>query len=81
MANFKLDPAQTNLLNFIQQHQQAIFSGILSTIAIKDFKYNVDEKTQFRLNSDLTEIEITQLGDNTKDQDKENAKDAIKSAK
>lgn len=73
MKKIELSKAETSLLIYVQNHQQAIFSGLLSTIAIDKHKVAVDEKTQFKLNADLTEMEITQL--------EEDGKDAIKAAK
>jgi len=61
MAKHKLDVADSNLLIYVRNHQQAIFSGLLSTIAITKLKYPVDENTKFQLSDDLSEITITQI--------------------
>ena len=56
----KLKDTQASLLHFVRNHQQAIFSGILSTIAM-DLGYTVTDKTQFTLKDDLTELTMSEL--------------------
>lgn len=72
MKKIELSKAETSLLIYVQNHQQAIFSGLLSTIAIDKHKIAVDDKTQFKLNADLTEMEISKIDD---------GENAIKAAK
>lgn len=55
-----LEVPDSNLLTFTQSHTQAIFSGILSTIAMKN-EYIVTDHTQFKLNEDFTELTVTEL--------------------
>lgn len=57
---FSLKPAESNMLMFIQQHQQAIFSGLLSTIAMDRLAYHVTENTVFELNSNFSEMKLTE---------------------
>lgn len=64
--SYSLKPAETNLLIYIQQHSQNIFSGVLSTIAMDRLAYAVTDKTQFNLNDTLTELRITELEDKPK---------------
>lgn len=59
-ATHKLNNTDVSLLNYIQRHQQAIFSGVLSNIAMR-LNYKVTENTQFQLSADLTELTITEL--------------------
>lgn len=58
---FSLKAHETNLLAFTQQHQQAIFSGILSTIVADRFGYQPTSNTKFTLNENLTEIVIEEI--------------------
>lgn len=60
-----LSDTDTNLLRFVQQHQQAVFSGILSTIAIDKLEYKVTDHTKFQLNADLTEMELSEIAEDS----------------
>lgn len=61
MNEYQLSPADSNLLVYIKNHQDAIFSGVLSTIALDRLKYNVTDKTQFKISEDFSKITITEL--------------------
>lgn len=56
----KLEDTDISLLRYTQRHQQAIFSGLLSNIAMR-LGYEVTENTQFQLSAGLDEITITEL--------------------
>lgn len=58
---FNLKPSESNLLRFTHEHQQAIFSGILSTVAMDRLGYAVSEHTKFELNGDFTKIKLSEL--------------------
>jgi hypothetical protein len=58
---FSLKPNETSLLHFVREKQEAVFSGILSTIAAERLSYQVTDRTQMKLNADLTEIVFTEL--------------------
>lgn len=58
---YSLKPAETNMLRFIHNHQQAIFSGVLSTISIDRLAYHVSENTKFELNGDFTQLRLTEM--------------------
>jgi hypothetical protein len=58
--DIKLTPEQTNLIRFVYDKQQAIFSALLSTIAT-EHNAPVTDKTQFALNQDLTSMEVKEL--------------------
>lgn len=58
----KLDNEDINLLRYIQRHQQAVFSGVLSNVAMR-LGYKVTENTQFTLSAELDEMTITELKD------------------
>lgn len=64
---YKLKEHETKLLVFIQQKQQAIFSGILSTIVADRLGFAVTDHTQFKLNAELTEMEISELEPTTQE--------------
>lgn len=57
---YQLSKEDQNLLTFVTQHQQAIFSGILSTIALK-FGVQVGEHTQFVLSPDMSKVTISEI--------------------
>jgi hypothetical protein len=76
---FSLKTEDTNLLQYVRQHQNAIFSGILSTMAITKFGYKVDEKTKFELSEDLTKVTISQIDEATATP--EDTESAIKASK
>lgn len=59
-TTIKLKPTQTDLLRFVRVHQQAIFSGLLSTIALEE-KQDITDYTQFSLNEELTEMTLTEI--------------------
>lgn len=59
--NYSLKEAETNTLNIIQQSHQRNFAATLSLIAQERMGYKVTERTQFKLNPELTEIEISEL--------------------
>ena len=52
--------SQANLIYFVQQHQQAVMAGIMSSIAI-DMGYNVTDHTQFELSQDMKVLKVTEL--------------------
>ena len=58
---YSLKPAETNMLRYVHSHQQAIFSGILSTVAIDRLAYHVSENTKFELNGDFTELKLSEM--------------------
>jgi hypothetical protein len=60
MSKHELTQTEQNLLAFVQNHQQAIFSGLLSTIAIDRLKVKVTDHTQFELSGDFKNITITE---------------------
>jgi len=57
---FSLKESETNLLIYIQQHQQAIYSGILSTIAIDRLAYKITDRTQFEISPDVKTLKMTE---------------------
>lgn len=59
--SYRLKTAESNLLRFVQQHQQAVFAGVLSNIASESFGYVVDEHTQFEVSADYAEVKVTQI--------------------
>jgi len=60
MNKIELSKEQAQLLRYVYDKQQAIFSGILSTLA-HEHGATVDENTQFSLNEDMTVIDITKI--------------------
>jgi len=76
----ELKPQQTALLVYIRNHHQAIFSGILSTMAI-DLNYKVTDKTQFSLSADLTSMTITELENNENNDPEASSSTAAKTSK
>jgi len=72
-VTIKLEQPDAQLLTFIQTHSQAIFSGTLSTIALKQ-GHTVTENTQFKLNDQFTELTITELEPPTEDSPVKEAK-------
>lgn len=60
--DYQLSTEDQNLLTFVTQHQQAIFSGILSTIALK-LGVKVGQHTQFLLSPDMSKMTISELED------------------
>lgn len=63
IKRFNLKKGESQLLIFIRNQQQAQFSAMLSYIAAERLSYPVSERTQFKLNADLSEVEITELSD------------------
>ena len=57
---FNLSQSETNLLMFIQQHQQAVFVGALSHITTDRLGIPVTEFTQFELSDSFKELKITE---------------------
>lgn len=58
---FNLKPIETQLLVIVHNNQQAVFSAILSTFATERLGYAVTERTQFKLNAEMNEIEISEI--------------------
>ena len=69
-----LSNTDVSLLGYVQRHQQAIYSGLLSNVAMR-LGYEVTENTQFTLSADLTELTITELAP-----DATTSTDAVKQA-
>lgn len=59
---YGLSEQETSLLVFVRNHMDAIFSGIISTIAGTRLGYSVTPNTQFNLSGDLKNITIMELG-------------------
>jgi len=57
---FSLSQSETNLLSFIQQHQQAVFVGVLSHISTDRLNVPVTEFTQFEISDGFKELKITE---------------------
>jgi hypothetical protein len=66
---FSLSEHETNLLSFVQNHQQAIFSGLLSTIAMDRLAVKVTDHTQFELSSDFKKITISEKPEQTAEEE------------
>lgn len=77
--SFNLRPAESQLLAFTKHHQDAIFSGLLSTIAADRMSYPVTERTQFQLNADMNELTVIELPE--PEEDKAQEESPIKEAK
>lgn len=60
---FSLKQAETQTLVVMQNSHQQAFAALLSMIAVERLGYHVTEKTQFKLNPELSEIEITEIVD------------------
>lgn len=60
LQDYKLSDTDVSLLHYVQRHQQAVFSGLLSNIAMR-LGYTVTENTQFALTPDLSGMKITEL--------------------
>lgn len=58
---FKLSPEETQTLAIIQTSHQRTFAATLSLIAQGSMGYQVSERTQFKLNPDFTEMEISEI--------------------
>ena len=60
MKEIELAPLDSNLLVYIQNHQQAVFSGVLSTI-VANTGYTVTDKTRFEISADYTKIKVSEI--------------------
>lgn len=58
---YSLTVHEANMLRFVNNHQNAIFSGLLSTIAGSRLGYTVTEKTQFNLSGDFSTMTLMEL--------------------
>lgn len=58
---YSLKGSETNLLRFVQQHQQAVFAALLSNIASERLAYKVSETTQFELNGDMSQMKLREM--------------------
>lgn len=61
--DYKLRPADSNLLIYTRNHIDAILSGLISTIAMDRLGYKVTDKTKFTLSDDYGTLNITELDD------------------
>jgi hypothetical protein len=55
---YGLRAAESEQLVFVKSHLDAVFSGVLSTIAAERLGYRVTSNTQFRLSPDFKSVEI-----------------------
>lgn len=60
---YDLKEAETQTITILHRNQQAAFSAVLSLIASERLGYKITDRTQFRLNEDLSTIEISELED------------------
>lgn len=58
---FNLKDVETQTLMILQTSHQRSFAATLSLLAQERMGYRVTEHTQFKLNADMTEIEISEL--------------------
>lgn len=58
---YSLKAAETNLLRYVKQHTEAIFAGILSTIAADRLAYTVTPNTKFELTNDFTMMKLSEM--------------------
>lgn len=58
---FNLKEVESQTLMILQQSHQRSFAATLSLLAQERMGYKVTERTQFKLNAELTEIEISEL--------------------
>jgi len=58
---YQLKKSETQLLKYVKNHQDAIFIGVLSHIAIDRLAVNVGIHTQFELDADMEAVIITEL--------------------
>lgn len=58
---YSLTVHEANMLRFVNNHQNAIFSGLLSTIAGSRLGYTVTERTQFNLSGDFSTMTLMEL--------------------
>lgn len=59
--SFNLKLTETQTLVITQNNHQSTFAALLSMIAIERLGYKVTERTQFRLNPEMTEVVIAEL--------------------
>lgn len=58
---FNLKDVETQTLMILQTSHQRSFAATLSLLAQERMGYKVTERTQFKLNPDMTEIEISEI--------------------
>lgn len=58
---FNLKDVETQTLMILQSSHQRSFAATLSLLAQERMGYKVTERTQFKLNADMTEIEISEI--------------------
>lgn len=58
---FNLKDVESQTLMILQQSHQRSFAATLSLLAQERMGYKVTERTQFKLNAEMTEIEISEL--------------------
>jgi hypothetical protein len=58
---FNLKDAESQTLRVLQGNHQASFATVLSLLATERMGYKVTQRTQFKLNAEMTEIEISEL--------------------
>ena len=61
VKQYSLTAHEANMLRFVQNHQAAIFSGLLSTIAMSRLAYTVTPNTQFELTPDMSTMRLMEL--------------------
>ena len=72
---YDLPESSTHLLIYTRNHLDAIFSGLLSTIANDRLNYKVTDKTQFKLNANMTKVTMEEEDDGAIGEAKEEKKD------
>lgn len=60
---YELKASESNLLVYTRNHLDAIFSGMLSTIAMDRLGYAVTDHTKFHLSSDFSKVTIEEVED------------------
>lgn len=60
---FNMKSSETNTLLVMQSNHQSTFSGVLSLIAQERMGYQITPRTQFKLNAELTTIEISEVAE------------------
>lgn len=58
---FGLTKQESGILNYVKQHQDAIFAGLLSNVASGRLGYHVTPNTQMQLSGDFTTITFIEL--------------------
>ncbi len=61
VQTFGLKEAESQTLMILQQDHQRTFAAVLSLLAQERMGYKVTQYTQFNLNAEYTEIEISEL--------------------